>query len=188
MQLPELPMRGSQITAAWGAQIVTYLRAITPRGPGVATGPSGTTITGGFGRSRPQRTYSPPTPFKLRGEIVAAVPPSPAAAFITVFPGLVNNIVPKIGSVSLVTVPAPKITVTGATGQVWLKCTLDANGEITEVIVDTGETMPDDSDEFAYRLLGSFTSASGQFTNIWSALQTNQAHGMCAGINRWARA
>jgi hypothetical protein len=107
--------------------------------------------------------------------------------------GLVDNIVPKIDGVFLSSrigmPPAPpKIAVTGTSGQVWLECTLDAAGTITNVIVGTGATMLPDTTSIAYRLLGTFTSADGQFTSVLSALNTNQTHRRCAGTSTWGSA
>lgn len=144
-------------------------------------GPEGFTITGtasGDGESIPDH------PFTLSGSIVSG------AAYISCTPGLIDNIVPTMGGTSLASVPAPKIAVAGADGQLWIKNTLDDTGSIIASIVEAGGAMPEDDEDgdFCYRLLGSFTSASGQFTSVWSALQTNQSHKRCGGVSIWGQA
>lgn len=126
-------------------------------------------------------------PFKLTGIT------EPEHAYIRVSLGLVDNLIPKIDGVFLSfqigTPPAPpKIEVHGPSGQVWLKCTLDAAGTITGVVVETGETMPADTMSTAYRLLGTFTGISGEFTSVLSVLRTNQSHRRCNGTSTWGSA
>jgi hypothetical protein len=142
-------------------------------------GPEGFTITGtatGDGGS------SPDLPFQLTGFIEADT------AYISCTPGLIDDIVPTMGGISLLNLPAPKIAVTGASGVLWVKNTLDAAGVITASIIEAGSAMPANSSVLAYRMLGSFTSASGQFTSVVSLLHTNQAHRRCNGSSTWGSA
>jgi len=127
------------------------------------------------------------TPFKLTGLIVEE------AAYIRVRPGLVDNIVPTINGVSIAgftgsPLAPPKLAVSGATGQVWIKNTLDAAGTITESIIESGADMPADTETLAYRILGSFTSDDGVFTSVTSLLTTNQSHKRCGGVSTWGSA
>lgn len=135
-----------------------------------------------FRGNRRARVSTPPHPFKLTGFIESGT------AYIRVYPGLIDNIVPTIGGVSLVRIPAPSVAVSGAAGVLWVKCTLDATGGITNAIIETGSALPEDDENYAHRMLGSFTSASGQFTSIWSALNTNQSHKRCGGYSTWGAA
>jgi hypothetical protein len=123
------------------------------------------------------------TPFTLSGLVEG----TPGVLKITVSPGLVDNIVPTIDGEFLVSLPAPKLTLTGENGEIWLKNTLDARGVITESIVQSGDEMPEDDEDgdFAYRLVGTFTSTDGAFTSLVSLLTTNQNHRRCNGSSTW---
>jgi len=103
--------------------------------------------------------------------------------------GLVNNFIPTIDvsgtQVSLDTVPAPALVVTGASGIVYLKATVDAANLITAVEVLNGTSTPTDTATAKHRTIGTWTIADGAFTSVSSVLNTNQTLYLCNGTAIW---
>jgi hypothetical protein len=177
VKLPDTPRPGSPFPPSiWFRQAVDYLRALTDR---VARLEGGTAP-----RSGPIRRARL-APFTLTGIIET----EPAAAKIRIHPGLVNNSIPKIVSVSLVAVPAPTITVTGSSGIIYLKATVDDAGVITDLIAANvagdEEDLPEDTATDKHRLVGTWTAASGAFTSVVSLLDRNQNLYLCGGTAIW---
>lgn len=177
MQLPQEPREGQPLRAAWGAQVVRYLRSITPR-PSVEIqvdrGPNGTTF-----RPRPvpqvKRAASGDSfPF----QIVDASTSDPAAAKVTVVYGTVNNLVPTIGGSPLNTDPAPVLSV--ATGHVYLDCTIgETDGLATAVAVANAADVPEDTSTHAYISIGHVTVVDGAVTLVNQGVQHSLWHQRC---------
>jgi len=130
-------------------------------------------INGNRGRlSRP--------PWFLTGQIEAG-----PTAKIYIQPGIVNNFVPTIGGTSMAAYPRPSITVTGATGMIELKATVDGAGTITALIAQNVTTASTDTSTNKYKTLGTWTYASGAFTSVTSILNTNQTFRVCNGTAEW---
>jgi hypothetical protein len=86
---------------------------------------------------------------------------------------------------SLAAFPAPSITVTGTTGIIELKATIDGAGTITALIAQNVTTASTDTSTNKYKTLGTWTSASGAFTSVTSILNTNQTFRLCNGTAEW---
>ena len=108
---------------------------------------------------------------------------------IYIKPGMVNNFIPTIDlsgtPTSLAAFPAPSITVTGATGIIELKATVDSAGTITALIAQNVTTASTDTSTNKYKTLGTWTTASGAFTSVTSILNTNQTFRVCNGTAEW---
>jgi hypothetical protein len=100
---------------------------------------------------------------------------------------MVNNFVPTIGGTSIAAVPAPGMTVTGASGIIQLKATVDAAGAITALIAEgvAGPAVTADTSTNKYKLVGTWTASGGAFTSVTSILNTNQTFRVCAGVAEW---
>lgn len=119
-------------------------------------------------------------PFQLSGVVEGA------EARISIRPGSVNNAVPKIGSTSLVAVPAPYLVVTGSSGTIYLHAAVDSNGVITNLVaLNTSGNVPSDTSGDKYKLVGTWTSGGGQFTSVSSILNDNQSLFVCNGTAIW---
>lgn len=93
-QLPPEPAPGKPINASWGAAVVRYLRALTPRSSPtvrVNTTPGGTTLEGAA-PAAPGNVSSQPKPFDLSLAAIAGDDDNLSATF---WPGVINNILPS---------------------------------------------------------------------------------------------
>ena len=103
--------------------------------------------------------------------------------------GLVNNFIPTINvsgtQVSLDTVPAPALVVTGTRGIVYIKASVDAAGTITAIEVLNASTLPTDTNIAKYKIIGTWTASGGAFTTVMSILNTNQTLYLCNGLAIW---
>jgi hypothetical protein len=108
-------------------------------------------------------------------------------AKIFVYPGMVNNFIPKIGGTFLTAMPPPSITVTGLSGIIQLKATVDGAGAITALIVEgaAGPAVTADTSTEKYKLVGTWTASGGAFTNVVPLLNTNQTFRICGGTAEW---
>jgi len=108
---------------------------------------------------------------------------------IFVRPGLVNNYIPTISvsgtQVGLDAFPSPALVVTGTSGTVYLKATVDAANLITAVQVLNGTSTPTDTSIAKHRTIGTWTIANGAFTSVSSVLNTNQTLYLCNGTAIW---
>jgi len=131
-----------------------------------------------------QPFYPKSFPFKLSGLI-----DTNRVAKIFVKPGMVNKFIPTIKvsgtELSLAAFPAPALVVTGATGIVYLKASVDGAGSITELQVFNAATIPPDTLNAKYRPIGSWTISNGEFTSISSILNTNQTLFICNEMPIW---
>lgn len=118
-------------------------------------------------------------PFQLTGFV------SGSTAYISVFPGSVNNAVPFIGANSIAAIPPPLAVVTGTDGLVWIKATLDASLKIVDLEIDGGTTVPTDTTLEKYLLIGTWTSSGGEFTSVYSMLRSSQTLYICNGTAIW---
>lgn len=105
-------------------------------------------------------------------------------AKITVAPGMVNNFVPTIGGVSLAAVTPPTLTVTGASGVVYLQADVSGSS-IFSLIIASASTIPADTGSLKRKLIGTWTASGGAFTSVVSILNTNQTYRSCAGNAEW---
>ena len=187
MKLPATPQPGSPLSSAWGRDVVDCLRSLLPRGgPGVrvSRSPNGTTIDAAVTTTQVVGRSGQAAPFTLFGFTET----DPAAAKITVAPGMVNNIVPTIGGTSLAAVPAPTITVTGASGQIWMAVTVDGAGDATAAVITNETVEPEDTDTMKHRLIGTWTASGGAFTSVTPILNANQTLYLCNGTAIWETA
>lgn len=104
---------------------------------------------------------------------------------VSVAPGMVNNFIPTIGGASLVAVPAPALTVSGASGTIYLDATVDAAGNITALIIANATAIPADTSTQKRKLIGMWTASGGAFTNVASVLNANQTLYLCNGTAIW---
>lgn len=133
-------------------------------------------------RQQPWR-WKPNVPFRL----VGFVDTGPTSKII-VRPGMVNNLVPTIGGTSIAAMPPPALTVSGSTGVVYLKATVDAAGTITALVIQNGTSVPADTTTapiYKYKLIGSWTASGGAFTSVMGILNTNQTFRLCNGAAEW---
>lgn len=128
---------------------------------------------GGFASS------SATIPWQLEGFVDSG------ATKIRIVPGMVNNFVPTIGGTSLVAYPAPALTVTGSSGLVYLKATVDAAGAITALEIASASSVPADTSTLKHKLVGGWTASGGAFTSVSSVLNTNQTFRICNGAAEW---
>ncbi len=123
-------------------------------------------------------------PWALLGVIEAG-----PAATIYVAPGIVNNAIPTIDvsgtPTSIASVPAPGLVVTGSSGSVYLKATIDAAGSITDLIIESASSVPSDTSTEKHKLIGTWTSGGGIFTSVVSILNANQTLYMCGTTAIW---
>ncbi len=78
-----------------------------------------------------------------------------AASYISLHPGTVGGVIPKIGGVALTATPAPKMTYSaGSDTIVWIECAAAA-GKLTSAEVHCGSNLPEDSDSTAVVRIGS---------------------------------
>jgi hypothetical protein len=154
-------------------------RIISVQGGAVFPGSNGASLV--IPRQKNTRVIRVNSPWFLTGQIESGV------AKIGIKPGMVNNLVPTIGGTSLVAVPPPTITVTGASGIIQLKATVDGVGAITALIAENvaGPTVTADTTTLKYKLIGTWTSDAGQFTSVNSILNTNQTLYLCNGTAIW---
>jgi hypothetical protein len=172
-QLPATPNPGSPpAPAVWFRQAIDYMRALTARVAALE----------GRGAGAVSRAARGVNPFALTGFIDTG-----PTAKIRIAPGMVNNFVPTIGGTSLVAVPPPAITVTGASGIIQLKATVDGAGAITALIAEgvAGPAVTADTATEKYKLVGTWTASGGAFTSVVSILNVNQAFYLCNGTAIW---
>lgn len=165
MQLPREPRSGDPIDGSFGAQIVRYLRAITPRPSGsvrVRTTAGGTT----FDAALPARAGGSAQwthPF----QVLDASTATPAAK-VTIRFGQVNSITPTIGGTAMDADPAPTLTV--ISGVVYLACTLNGAGAITAAAIANAAAQPANDATHGYLTLATVTVASDAVTAINQAV------------------
>ena len=107
------------------------------------------------------------------------------SAKIRVAPGMVNNFVPTIGGTSIAAAEPPALTVTGSSGQVYLKATVDAAGAITALVIENASSVPADTATDKHKLVGTWTASGGVFTSVTSILGANQTLYLCNGTAIW---
>jgi len=86
-----------------------------------------------------------------------------------------------------VAVPRPSFTVTGTSGIIQLKATVDAAGTITALILESvaGPAVTTDTATEKYKLIGTWTATAGVFTSVSSILDANQTLYLCGGTPIW---
>lgn len=164
-------------------QMVLGNRLVAAPGQVGMTSPSGSAMS-------PARGFRAPGFTGKRGGVpwylVGFIDTGPTAK-ISVRPGKVNNFVPTIDGISIVAVPRPALTVTGASGIIQLRATVDAAGAITDLIIESvaGPAVTTDTTTEKYNLVGTWTSGGGVFTSVNSILNTNQTFRVCGGNAEW---
>lgn len=103
--------------------------------------------------------------------------------------GMVNNLIPTIDvsgtQVSLSTIPAPALVVTGALGVVYIKATVDGAGSTTALEVLNGTAIPTDTISLKYRRIGSWAITNNVFTSNFNNLTANQSLYICNRTAIW---
>lgn len=122
---------------------------------------------------------APRQPWTLAGFIEGG------SAKIRVAPGMVNNFVPIIGGTSIAAATPPALTVTGSSGIIYLKATVDAAGAITALVIQNAGSVPADTATEKHKLIGTWTSSGGVFTSVTSILNANQTLYLCNGTAIW---
>lgn len=171
LSLPREPRRGEPLSAAWAADMVRYMRMITPVGsPGVrvslTAGGSVISISRMTDRSddpAPLAAFST-HPFK----VVDAS--SESTAKVRVRFGQVNGITPTIGGVALDDDPNDPPLLTVETGSIYLAVVLDVAGAITSASIHNDATVPTPDVTHGYLPLATVTVASGAVTAINQAV------------------
>jgi hypothetical protein len=82
-----------------------------------------------------------------------------------VYPGLVNQIVPKIGSKYLDELPVPTLSIAGA-GRIYLKATHEAKKFFPrniEVVYNASQTVPEDTETAGYYQIASIAPIGQSF-------------------------
>jgi hypothetical protein len=98
--------------------------------------------------------------------------------------GTVDNFVPKIGSTALSTDHTQNTITVSTSKTYYLKVTIDANGNITNVeIVDADPGTV--SETMAKQIIGSVTFSSGAITNVAANLTGSQNLDSCGAIHSW---
>lgn len=109
------------------------------------------------------------------------------AAKITVAnPGDVENIIPTIGGTSILTTPAPELTV--VSGDVYFECTMDAAGTFTAVEIKSAASMPANTTTLRYRRLYTVTVSGTTVTITSQPVTTSVSHKLCGGLSTWGQA
>lgn len=89
-----------------------------------------------------------------------------------IYPGMVNQVVPKVGSKYLDELPAPLLDVSGS-GRILLKATHEPKKWFprnVEVVFNSGQTVPEDTETNGYLQLGSISMVNGN--PVFSQLTT----------------
>ena len=183
-QLPPEPQSSSPLSAAWGRQLVRYLRAITPRNSPtvrVRMGAGGTTFDGA---ARARRGLAAAThPFRVTDASAGGT------AKVRIQAGTVNNLMPTVpseGDVSLAATPAPTPTVTHP--HIVLKVTTDNTGAVTDAVMQNLASVPADTSTAGYLLIATLTIAGGKVTQVQQFVSTSVQHIMCGtATHRWGR-
>lgn len=186
MKIPEIPQRGQAVDASWAADVVRYLKALTPR-PSATVKPSmgsgGTT----FRSSVPQAARkTPPGVFPWQ-------PLSDDGAGNVVFkPGFLNDRTPKIGSTAMDDSPAPTLGIT-TNGTVYLRVE-HADGVVdssTAELFNAASTPASDASYLYITIhhVRRSTEESGAITLTWTVSRTTHLWAaICDGELRVRRA
>lgn len=173
MQLPREPRTGDQIDATFGAQIVRYLRAITPRPSGsvrLRTTAGGTT----FEASLPARPGSVQSDFPFR---VTDASTETTAQVLVQF-GQVRNITPTIATVALDDPAVGALAV--VSGVIYLRVNLvDGFPDTVEVL--NAATLPAETETEGFLTLATVTVADGAVTAINQSVKNSQWYLRCNG-------
>jgi hypothetical protein len=81
----------------------------------------------------------------------------------SIYPGLVNQIVPKIGSDYIDQLPTPLLTINGA-GRILIKATYETRKFFprnTEIIFNGGQNVPEDTETYGYYQIASISMVNG---------------------------
>jgi hypothetical protein len=103
---------------------------------------------------------APPRPFEVNLTNVAG------AYKVSVYPGLVNGMVAKMGGNYLDEVPVPLLTVSG-TGRLLLRVTHESQKFFprnVDVIFQSGTTIPDDTEQYGYQPIAMLAYANNAYT------------------------
>lgn len=143
MKLPDMPRDGAPLGPAWGRQVVDYIRSITPRGPGVTTNASGTTIIPAKPGRKDVPSYTPRTFFTTAADEVGDNKVSVSA-------GAINSIVSAKTDLSVIH------------GQkIYIDATVDGDGYVTAVVVANGSDVPENTSTHGYTILATVAVVSG---------------------------
>lgn len=184
LQLPREPRAGDKLDASWGAQIVRFLRSITPRsGPGVLVKltANGATFSGaGPGNTTSEMTH----PF----QVVDAS--TETQAKVRVVFGQVHSVTPTIGGDPLDADPDDPPLLNVENGVVYLAVVLDADDDyaITSASIHCDGTLPDEDATHGYITLATVTVDDGVLTAINQSVTHSLGHQKCGEDthNFWA--
>jgi hypothetical protein len=115
--------------------------------------------------------------FDLRNPVVPLTP-SIAGDIVSIFPGLVNRYIPKIGEVYIDRSPPPTLTITG-NGYILVKATYEPDKYFprnAEIVFAAGETPPADTGDDSYYPLSYVSSIAGSSPTSYSLTGFSQGN------------
>ena len=180
MKLPDTPSSGSPITAAWGRQVVDYLRALSPRGTIVFMGSNGSSYTNRASTRGRRPAFTPPP---LRCYNASTGTGDDYVGKIGVTPGSINNWIPKMGAAdgaSLTVKPAPTLLVS-ASGFIVVEVPTTQSGVINNFpLIKWYATVPKDTLILGHKALAQVTVGDGgMITNIFQLTSFSMGMKVC---------
>lgn len=175
MQLPREPRTGDRVEASTVAQIIRYLRSITPRGGlgvRVSTTANGTTFSAAEQSAGRGGAAEGDHPFKVTDATDAT------NGRVSVVFGQVNSVTPTIGGTALNAGPDPIVLANG-TWVIYLKVTVDAEGLITAAIIDATYPLPANDETYGHLTLAIVTVAANAVTAIHQSVTHSLGHQKC---------
>jgi len=115
--------------------------------------------------------------------------PDNGSTAVSIFPGTVNGVMPKISSVSLDATAKPKLAVS-STGYVYIKVTR-ATGDVfpKTVVIECASTVPADTSTIGHFAIASVTKTGNSLTisqlTSQSLIVGRQAYGVSAAVFYW---
>jgi len=115
--------------------------------------------------------------------------PNNGSTAVSIFPGTVNGVMPKIAGVSLDATTKPKLNI-GSNGYVYVKVTR-ASGEVfpSTVVIEFASTVPADTSTIGHFTIASVTKTGNSLTISQvvssSLIVGRQAYGVSAAVFYW---